>query len=151
MSYRPQYLKMATDAVSNIAEIYFCVDYLSKRKNIFAQLCDFCDQDCCKILKHLNVCCLGMSIFVERVIKRFPVLQSYCLFSITNERDGTKSTPRKYRPIAAFKHPLVRVMLSFLHAALQPLINLTFLLKGSGPLTNSLYGAFIYLCQVTFE
>ena len=77
--------KKTTDASSKInrfsteellADIYFHFDYSSKRKNPFAEFCDFRDQDYGKTLKFHSVRWLGVTICIERMIKLFPSLQN---------------------------------------------------------------------------
>ena len=135
--------KKATDAFSKInrfgieevlMDIHFHFDYSSKRKNLFAEFCDFCDQDCRKILKFHSVRWLGMEICIERVIKLFPSLQSYFQSSKTDEKDGMESATRNNSLVAAFKHPLAKAILMFLHTALTLLININLLMQISDPL-----------------
>lgn len=146
--------KKATDVFSKIngfdidellVDVYFHFDYSSKRKNLFAEFCDFCDQDYRKILKFHSVRWLGMATCIERVIKLFPSLKSYCLSLKPDEKGGKEIATRNNRLIAAFKHPLAEVLLKFLHAALPPLIHLNLLLQRSDPLIHILYDA-LFTC-----
>ena len=133
LSYRQQYRKKCHGSILKDQPLYcwrvawgylFSLWLLTKRKNLFAQFSDFCDQDYCKILKCYSVCWLGMSVCIERVIKLFPFLQSYYLSSKTNATFPMESASRNNRLIVAFKDPSIEVMLMFLHVALPLLINL---------------------------
>ena len=62
-----------------LVDIYFQFDYSSKRKSLFVEFCEFCDQEYSKILKFHGVRWLGMSTCIERVLKLFPSLKSYFL------------------------------------------------------------------------
>ena len=70
-----------------LVDIYFHFDYSSKRKNIFAEFCKFCDEDYRKILKFHSVHWLGRVIYINRVIKLFPSLKSYFLSLKTHEKE----------------------------------------------------------------
>ena len=107
--------KKATGAFSKInrfgieellMDIHFHFDYSSKRKNLFAEFCDFCDQDCRKILKFHSVRWLGMEICIERVIKLFPSLQSYFHSSKTVEKDGMESANKKQQFGSCIQTPI---------------------------------------------
>ena len=112
-----------------------------KWKNLFAELCDFCDQGYHKILKLYRVCWLAMTICIERVMKPFPSVQRNILSLKTDEKDEMESATRNNRLIAAFKHRLAEAMLMFLHIALPLLISLNLLLQRSDPLIHILYNA----------
>ena len=71
--------------------------------------------------------------------------QNYCLYLKIDENDEMKSVIRNKILIAAFKQPLVEVILMFLHAALPPLINLNLLLERSGQLIRIFYDA-LFTC-----
>ena len=150
----PNAAKKATNAFSKIIcfiseellkDIYFHFDYSSKRKNLFAEFCNFCDQDYRKILKFHSVHWLGIAICIESVIKLFPSLKSFFLSLKTDEKDEMESAIRNNRLIAAFKHPPVEAMSLFLLAALTPLINLSLLLQRSDPLIQALCDA-LFTC-----
>ena len=150
----PNAAKKATNAFSKIIcfsseellkDIYFHFDYSSKRKNLFAEFCNFCDQDYRKILKFHSVRWLGIAICIESVIKLFPSLKSFFLSLKTDEKDEMESAIRNNRLIAAFKHPPVEAMSLFFLAALTPLINLSLLLQRSDPLIHVLYDA-LFTC-----
>ena len=57
-------------------DIYCQFDYSSKRKNLFVEFCELCDQQYNKINKLLSVPWLGMSICIERVLRLLPSLKS---------------------------------------------------------------------------
>lgn len=129
------------DVEQFLVDIYFHFDYSSKRKNLLAEFCEFCDQQYCKIIKFHSVRWLGLSTCIERVLKLFPSLKSCFLSLPPDMNNGVESETRNNRLINSFKHPLLEVFLSFLHASLQPLITLNLLLQLTDPLIHILHDA----------
>ena len=41
-----------------LVDIYFHFDYTSKMKTMLVELCTFCNQEYCKIIKFHSICCL---------------------------------------------------------------------------------------------
>ena len=121
-----------------LVDIYFHFDYSSKRKNLFVEFCEFCDQEYSKILKFHSVRWLGMSTCIERVLKLFPSLKSYFLSLNPEVKKGVELKMRKNRLINAFKHPLLKLLM-FLDSILPPLIQLNLLLQRVDPVIHILY------------
>ena len=48
-------LQNSFDVEELLVDIYFHFDYSSKRKNLFAEFCSFCDQSYAKIIKFHSV------------------------------------------------------------------------------------------------
>ena len=122
-----------------LVDIYFHFDYSSKRKNLFVEFCEFCDQEYSKILNFHSVRWLGMSTCIERVLKLFPLLKSYFLSLNPEIKKGVELKTRKNRLINAFKHPLLNELLMFLDSILPPLIQLN--LQRVDPLIHILYAS----------
>ena len=117
------------DVEQFLVDVYFHFDYSSKRKNLLAEFCEFCDQQYCKIIKFHSVHWLGLSTCIERVLKLFPSLKSYLLSLSPDINNGVESETRNNR------------LISFLHASLQPLITLNLLLQRTDPLIHILHDA----------
>ena len=65
------------DVEELLVDIYFHFGYSSKRKNLFVEFCELCDQLYCKIIKFHSVGYFGMSTCIERVLRLLPSLESY--------------------------------------------------------------------------
>ena len=74
-----------------LVNIYYHFDYSSKRKNLLADFCEFCDQEYCKILKFHSVRWLGTTRCLERLLRLFPSLRSYFLSQNESITDGERS------------------------------------------------------------
>ena len=52
-------------------------DYSSKRKNLLAEFCQFCDIEYRKIIKYMSVRWLNLESVVLRLLKQYVALKSY--------------------------------------------------------------------------
>ena len=138
---RKAFVKVADnfDVEELLVDIYFHFDYSSKRKNLFVEFCEFCDQQYCKSIKFHSVRWLGMSTCIERVLRLLPSLKSYFESLDPEIKNGVEIKSRINRLINAFKHPLLNELLRFLDSALPPLIQLNLLLQRVDPLIHILY------------
>ena len=65
------------DVEELIVDIYFHFHYSPKRKTVFVEFCELCDQQYCKTIKFHKVRLLVMSPCIERVLRLLPSLKSY--------------------------------------------------------------------------
>ena len=65
------------DVKELLVDVYFRFHHSSKHKNLLVEFCQFCDQDYHKIIKFHGVYWLGLSTYIERILKMFPPLKSY--------------------------------------------------------------------------
>ena len=92
------------DVEELLVDIQFHFDYSSKRKNLFVEFSEFCDQQYCKIIKFYSVRWLGMSTCIERVLKLLPSLKNYLESFDPEMKNGVEIKSRINRLINAFKH-----------------------------------------------
>ena len=64
------------DVEELLVDIYFHFGYSSKRKNLFVEFCELCDQQYCKIINFHSVQWPGMSTCIERVLRLLPSLKN---------------------------------------------------------------------------
>ena len=88
-------------------------DWSSKRKNILAELCTFCDQKYAKIIKFHSVPWLGLSEYLTRTLKLFPSLKSYFLSQSPDIKDGERKLSCLNRLIDLFSIPMLGGLLQF--------------------------------------
>ena len=111
-------LNNSFDVEELIVDIFFHFDYSSKRKNLFAKFCSFCDQNYAKIIKFHSVRWLGLSTCIEWPLKLFPSLKSYFTSQNSEIRDSEKQFSGLNRLIVVFGDEMLEVYLTFLHGAL---------------------------------
>ena len=58
-------------------DVYFWFDYSSKRKNLLAEFCQFCDIEYRKIIKYMSIRWLNLESVVLRLLKQYAALKSY--------------------------------------------------------------------------
>ena len=124
-----------------LVDIYYHFDYLSKRKNLLSEFCDFCDQKYHKILKFHNIRWLGLCTCIERTLKLYTSLSSYFRSRNLEMQEGEKAVSRLNRLIDAFSSPLTEVYCMFLDGVLPALTNLNLLLQRSDPIVHIMYDA----------
>ena len=129
------------DVEELIVDIYFHFDYLSKRKNVFVEFCELCDQQYCKIVKFHSVRWLGMSPCIERILRLLSLLKSYFESLDPKMKNGVEIKFRINRLINAFKHSLLNECLN--DRVLPPLIRLNLLLQRVDPLIHILYDSLV--------
>ena len=60
-------------------DVFYYFDKSTKRKNALQGYAEFCDQEYCDILKHINVRWLSLERVVERILLQYSSLRGYFL------------------------------------------------------------------------
>ena len=123
-----------------LVDLYFHFDWSSKRKNLFAEYCSFCDQEYAKIIKFHSVRWLGLSECLTRTLRLFPSLRSYFLSQDAGIKDQ-ENTSRLERLVKLFSNPMLEIYCNFLNASLPYLINLNLFLQRTDPVIHLMYDA----------
>ena len=58
-------------------DVFLWFDYSTKRKNLLAEFCQFCDIEYRKLIKYMSVRWLNLETVVQRLLKQYEALKSY--------------------------------------------------------------------------
>ena len=145
-----------------LIDLYFHFNWFSKRHNIPAELCSFCDQEYLKITTFHSVWWFGLSECLTRALKLFPSLK--CHPSSPPSPPQKKNAEIKGREISVsfslstWSNSVVQVCCQFLNSALTLHANLNSLFQRHIPviyvkydsLSETVYMLLSHLMQTEF-
>lgn len=132
----------AFDVEDFLVDVFFWFDYSSKRKNGYAEFCQFVDLEYRRILKFLSVRWLGLATCLNRVLMQYPAFRSYFLSAPDNDRS---SKGRLTRLCKLFECEMNEMHCLFLQACLPAFINFNLFLQREDPVIPLMHEAMIDL------
>lgn len=133
------------DVEDFLVDVFFWFDYSSKRKNAYAEFCDFVDLEYRRILKFMSVRWLGLSTCLDRVFLQYPALRSYFLSAPDSDRS---SKGRLARLCKFFECEMNEIHCLFLQACLPTFINFNLLLQREDPVFPLMHEAIVDMLLV---
>ena len=109
-------------------DVFFWFDYSTKRKNLLAEFCQFCDIEYRKIIKYMSVRWLNLETVVERLLKQYVALKSYF------ESETESGQSRLARLQSRFSDPMTEVYLMFYQAVLPMFTSVNLMLQRDAPM-----------------
>jgi hypothetical protein len=128
-----------------LVDVFFWFDYSSKRKNAYAEFCQFVDLEYRRILKFMSVRWLGLSTCLDRVLLQYPALRSYFLSAPDSDRT---SKSRLTRLCNFFECEMNEIHCLFLQASLPAFINFNLLLQREDPIFPLMHEAMVDLLLI---
>lgn len=128
------------DVEELLVDTYFWFEHSSKRKNAYAEYCNFVNTEYRRVLKFLSVRWLGLSTCLERVLGQYDALKSYFLSASDIDR-GCKARLRRLRKF--FESPINEMHLLFLQSCLAPYTSFNLLLQREDPVLPMMYVSMI--------
>ena len=107
-------------------DIFYWLHHSSKRKNLLAEFCDFCDVEYRQVIKHVSTRWFSLEIAVERILKQYKPFQSYFL-------SDDENTARFNRLKKLFQDQMTEIYLFFYQAVLPSFTHFNQLLQRSDP------------------